>query len=339
MGNQQSIKPLVIYHGGGCADGFGAAFAAWLKFGDEAEYLPMDYGAKDWDHTACYGRDVYILDFSFPRAVMDDLFRHANRVVWLDHHKTAFEMWCDSYEGGMPVKPYLGEREFCQMWPIGGHYILLNNSKSGAMLAWEYFHPDTKVPMLIRHIDDYDRWQFEIPGTKAIARALRQHDFTFENFRHFKDSLHHHGNACYLYTEGGAILRAHDQNVQTALKQARKCHIPNFNVDADIVADHREGWELPYEQALVEMAETHAFPGLAANAPAFLASDLGHELALKSGTFGLVWSVASDLRVHCSLRSNGDYDVSAIAKAFGGGGHRNAAGFSTDIDTLLEWLK
>lgn len=79
--------------------------------------------------------------------------------------------------------------------------------------------------------------------------------------------------------------------------------------------------------------------GLAANAPAFLASDLGHELANKSGTFGLVWSMARDGQVHCSLRSNGDYDVSAIAKAFGGGGHRNAAGFSTDIDTLMGWLK
>jgi nanoRNase/pAp phosphatase (c-di-AMP/oligoRNAs hydrolase) len=41
----------------------------------------------------------------------------------------------------------------------------------------------------------------------------------------------------------------------------------------------------------------------------------------------------------CSLRSNGDYDVSAIAKAFGGGGHRNAAGFQVPVETLLWWLK
>ena len=79
--------------------------------------------------------------------------------------------------------------------------------------------------------------------------------------------------------------------------------------------------------------------GLACNAPLFLTSDLGHELANKSGTFGLVWSMAGDGQIHCSLRSNGDYDVSAIAKALGGGGHRNAAGFSTGIDTLLGWFK
>jgi nanoRNase/pAp phosphatase (c-di-AMP/oligoRNAs hydrolase) len=39
------------------------------------------------------------------------------------------------------------------------------------------------------------------------------------------------------------------------------------------------------------------------------------------------------------LRSNGDYDVSAIAKAFGGGGHKNAAGFEVQVETLLEWIK
>lgn len=79
--------------------------------------------------------------------------------------------------------------------------------------------------------------------------------------------------------------------------------------------------------------------GLACNAPAFLAPDLGQELANKSGTFGLVWSMAGDGQILCSLSSNGNYDVSVIAKALGGGGHRNAAGFSTDISTLLSWLK
>lgn len=335
------MKPLVIYHNN-CADGFGAAFAAWLKFGDEAEYLPMDYMKTDGktdnellveftNKITCLGvtvREVFILDFSLPRGVMEFLFRNCPRVVWLDHHKSAFEMWC----GKAPdlfftLHKEQGDRKT----------IVLDDCKSGAMLAWKYFHPGTRVPLLIRHIDDYDRWQFEIPGTKAIARAIRQHDFTFENFKHFKDSLHHHGNACYLYTEGGAILRAHEQNVQTALKQAQKCEVQwgELFATADNTPAVRKGFEVGgYSKGF---AETRT--GLAANAPAFIASDLGHELALKSGTFGLVWSVASDLRVHCSLRSNGDYDVSAIAKAFGGGGHRNAAGFSTDIDTLLEWLK
>lgn len=36
-------------------------------------------------------------------------------------------------------------------------------------------------------------------------------------------------------------------------------------------------------------------------------------------------------RVRCSLRSRGDYDVAEVARYFGGGGHRNAAGCTLDM--------
>jgi oligoribonuclease NrnB/cAMP/cGMP phosphodiesterase (DHH superfamily) len=297
------MKPLVIYHGGQCTDGFGAAFAAWLNLGDEAEYVPMDY-LKATDGMAEFHervkldcsigeREVYILDFSLPKAVMDWLFSHAKRVVWLDHHASVFKDW------GVPLDDVADELTLGLVQP-NDHTVVLDNNKSGALLAWEYFHPGTEVPMLIRHIDDYDRWQFKMRGTKEIARAIRSYQY---------------GSMC---TEGGAILRAHNQNVQAVLKQARPTSI---------------------RVLLSEDGFAPVLNGLATNAPSFLASDLGHELANKSGTFGLVWSMAGNGQIHCSMRSNGGYDVSAIAKAFGGGGHRNAAGFSTDIDTLMSWLR
>ncbi len=85
------MKPLVIYHAS-CADGFGAAFAAWLKLGDEAEYVPCSYGedyALSENTFEFKDRELYILDFSFPRGVMDMLFAGAKRVVWLDHHASS----------------------------------------------------------------------------------------------------------------------------------------------------------------------------------------------------------------------------------------------------------
>jgi nanoRNase/pAp phosphatase (c-di-AMP/oligoRNAs hydrolase) len=38
-------------------------------------------------------------------------------------------------------------------------------------------------------------------------------------------------------------------------------------------------------------------------------------------------------RVDVSLYSVGDFDVAALAARFGGGGHRNAAGFSVSLET------
>ena len=308
------MKPLVIYHAN-CTDGFGAAFAAWLKLGDEAEYRACHYNQECFqDGETVHNREVYILDFSFPRDVMDWLFRDAQRVVWLDHHASVFKDY------GFSIDRVQTEEDLHIIQ--APHVVTLDSNKSGALLAWEYFHPGTEVPMLIQHIDDRDRWQFKLDGSKELHAALNNYKpWSFEQWRGiflcglFEKETWRVPEEFYM--EGTAILRAHNQNVQAALKQTVGCKI----------TIHTEQYGCTREI------------GLAANAPAFLASDLGHELANHSGTFGLVWSMAGDGQIHCSLRSNGEYDVSAIAKAFGGGGHRNAAGFSTDIDTLVSWLK
>lgn len=297
------MKPLVIYHDN-CADGFGAAFAAWLKLGDDAEYLPMQYGDID-THLDYTGRDLYILDFSFPLEVMKHMLANARQVVWLDHHKTAFEMWCGTYIKGSLHTDKLGE-----------HCLILDDNKSGAMLAWEYFHPDVEVPVLIKHIDDYDRWQFKLVGTKSFNKALWSYaPWSFAQWR--EQFLIYSQEYGRMIHEGSAILRAHDQNVKSVVERATmKCNLG----------------EVAEEVGHINLL------GLAANCPPHLASDVGHALATQSGTFGLLWSMGTNGQIACSLRSNGDYDVSAIAKAFGGGGHKNAAGFEVSAKKLFGWI-
>lgn len=322
------MKPLVIYHDN-CADGFGAAFAAWLKLGDEAEYRPMQYGKvpepQDLrDMVDC--RDVYVLDFSLPKAGMDELFASSDRVVWLDHHKTAFEMWCGEYHKGAYREGSVG----------ASSWYRLDDNKSGALLAWEYFHPGTETPLLIQHIDDYDRWQFKLDGTKALNKALWSYaPWNFAQWEELNRQLNAWDDHCgdfphYLFREGDAILRAHDANVASVVKGgARGCRVR-------VPHDH----DAAYALAFAKPYDGREFDGIAANCPPHLTSDVGYELATQSGTFGLCWCLSQEgLIANCSLRSNGDYDVSAIAKAFGGGGHRAATGFEVPIATLLGWLK
>jgi len=309
------MKPLVIYHAD-CTDGYGAAFAAWLKLGDEAEYVPMNYNSINPADLADLtdDREVYILDFSLPRVQMESVFRLAKRVVWLDHHKTAFEMWCSK----APDLFFTIHKEADDQ-----KHIVLDDCKSGALLAWEYFHPGTEVPMLIQHIDDRDRWVWALNGSAELHAALgAMQPWSFEKWQDVFELASDRG-MLDLYTEGAAILRAQKQHVERMAKQARKCRI--IKTEPKPNGEH---WEA---NVLVDAL------GLAVNA-SLHQSEVGHELANQSSTYGLVWYVAADCRVRCSLRSNGDYDVSSIARSFGGGGHRNAAGFETDIETLMGWL-
>lgn len=318
------MKSIVMYRAD-CTDGFGAAFAAWSKLGDDAKYIPMRYGqvktVADMNHVLASnnvpapddGTTIYILDFSFSLDVMEWLMREVSSVIWLDHHKTAFEMWCD----GIPASGRCVVTKQHEDDPQP-HHIMLDNNKSGALLAWEYFHPGAEIPKLIQRIDDRDRWQFALPNSKEIHAFLQScQPWTFEKWARLIDAPESVWNGALLAGEG--ILRTQNQHVQQMAKNFQKCKIWSHCGDPH---DERNLFE---------------YEGLAVNA-CLHQSELGHELANQSGTYGLIWHIGQDGRAKCSLRSNGDYDVSAIAKTFGGGGHRNAAGFETDVQTILAWL-
>lgn len=329
--------PLVLYHAN-CADGFGAAFAAWKALGDAgAVYVPVQYNGFKFNVETGYltvgdieynitDRDVYILDFSFPVSIMEALFSTCFHVIWLDHHKSAFDMY------GLSELDCIYDEEDLQLTDYYKHQVVLDNTRSGALIAWNYFHPADEVPLAIRHLDDYDRWQFKIPGTKEFNKSLWSYTpWSFEQWNTMPYLLSELGLESY-YDEGAAILRAHDQNVQSIIAASkRECSLVFFE-SHEIDNPHEDGKTLSMSRQVV-------VAGLAANCPKHLASDVGHELATECGTFGLCWFVDTSGKVECSIRSNGDFDVSAIASKFGGGGHKNASGFKlSSIEVLNKFF-
>lgn len=299
MNSPKISKILVLYHAN-CADGFGAAFAAWKKFGNDAEYVAINYGDP---MPEVLMRDVYILDFSFPAEVLNDMIILTTRLVLLDHHKTAFENYAGS------------EREFfAQALPNSG-LILLDNSKSGALIAWEYFHQGKKVPDLIRHISDRDLWKFKLEGTKALHESISaSKPWSFHQWTLWSNDLALED----MYLDGEAILKAFNSQVASIIPAARTCTIYYKNSG---------------------LASPEYFQGLAVNCSPMFASEVGNILATDSGTYGLCWYFDAETnKVKVSLRSVGDYDVTKIASKFGGGGHKNAAGFSVPMQILMSWL-
>src|ERR1700744_3146163 len=77
-------RTVVMYHGN-CPDGFGGAYAAWKKFGDSAEYIPLS--RSDVPLPDVSGADVYLIDFTFLQDKMDALLAQAASFVVLDHHE------------------------------------------------------------------------------------------------------------------------------------------------------------------------------------------------------------------------------------------------------------
>lgn len=285
------MKPLCIYHGN-CDDGFGAAWAVWKKLGADVEFYP---GVSQKEPPPHAGRDVLFVDFSYKRPVLDAMSQQARSILILDHHKTAAEDLA-----GLPPPldgPYDPERMVswardCNA-PAAFH-ALFDMQRSGAGIAWDYFHPEKSRPKFINYLEDRDLWRKALPGGDEFTIALRSYPQELDLWDKLADDVDG------LIRQGGTIQRYYRLRVEELKRSAYGARLGN-------------------DRCLIS------------NAPYFAASEVAGELAEKSDTdFGACYFEAEQGRFQYSLRSRGDFDVSAVARRYGGGGHKNAAGFTSD---------
>jgi len=280
--NKKSKPPLVVYHSP-CLDGYTAAWAAWLKYPD-AEFHPGVYGEPPPDVT---DRDVYLLDFSYKRAVMLALMETAHRIVILDHHKSA-----EADLAGLDELPH------CK----ANVYVYFDMDKSGARLAWEYFHSKETVPLLVRYVEDRDLWRFALQSSREVNAVLFSYDYDFATWNVLCARIERAAGFASLHDEGEAILRKQDKDVRELVAKTR--HTATFT--------------------RMNEAEPAVVPAI--NLPYVFASDAGNLLA-EGAPFAAVYYYDGKAW-NFSLRSKeGCADVSEIASLYGGGGHKHAAGF------------
>lgn len=284
-------KLLCIYHGN-CDDGFAAALSVRDAIGQLVEFHPGVYGQAPPDVT---DRHVLLVDFSYKRPVLLDMASKARSIVILDHHKTAQE----DLAGFREPAPY-------EDWPSEDAPLvegdpepiaaLFDMNRSGAGIAWDFFHPKESRPDFINYIEDRDLWKKRLPNGDEFTIALRSYPQNFVLWSSFlKDGVDG------LISEGYSIQRYYRLRVEELKRSAYQASIRGQSC-----------W--------------------VANAPYFAASEVAGELCDKpGGLFGACYFEAAQNRYQYSLRSRGDFDVSTIALQFGGGGHRNAAGFTSSV--------
>jgi len=263
----------VLYH----ADngGFGAAYALWTRFKDNATYIPVQYGQPVPEIPEDTDR-LFIVDFSYSREICEDLHKKYAQLVILDHHKTA-----EKALTGLP-------------------FVNFDQNKSGCALAWDWTMHDV-MPDILRYVQDYDLWKFELPFSKEINLFISTLPWDFEIWHLYATQ--------YDFVEcakaaGSAIKAFRDAQVEYALKNVRIMFLTVGETE----------YEIPCVNASANISE------------------IGNVLCkhYPNNPFSISYCDRKDVRTW-SLRSVGDFDVSEIAKAFGGGGHKNAAGFVTDI--------
>lgn len=178
---------LVLYHGN-CTDGFGAAWAAWNKFGDNAEYRGVRLDVAPEDDFA--GKEVYMLDFTYEKKYLSNFVSKNKKVVAIDHHITN--------EGLMNMATE----------------HLYNISHSGAVLAWTYFHPDKKIPKILEYVEDSDIGKFKLPFIKELWMYIDLFDFNFNVWNKLAGDFEDADKLEEYIKIGGVLLKYRDRTVE-----------------------------------------------------------------------------------------------------------------------------
>jgi oligoribonuclease NrnB/cAMP/cGMP phosphodiesterase (DHH superfamily) len=315
-------KVYVLYHGN-CYDGFGAALAAWIHFNNQAinaEYIPVLYGKEPPKMEKL--SDVFIVDFSYPPAVLLEIAQDKNTVVVLDHHATAekdlsFESWLAALGPMQTIN--LAKKDPTGWLQCKNIHLKFDMTKSGAVMAWEYWHPTLKVPKMFQYLQDRDLWKFKLPHSEAISTYMRTLPFDFGVWRHVMSEMDSEIGKREIVSAGVACLKLTRQMVDMMADHARMMLFDMRNDPPRIVPADFEPQEGQY---LVPVS----------NATVFF-SEVGNELLLRHprAKFAAYYLDRKDGMRQWGLRSRDDFDCSAIAKAFGGGGHKQSSGFVEPI--------
>jgi oligoribonuclease NrnB/cAMP/cGMP phosphodiesterase (DHH superfamily) len=270
---EPSSVDCVIYHAN-CTDGFGAAFSAWKLLGNRAEYHARAHGDKP---PIVKGKNVVILDFSFNNKTTKRLIKEANNLLVIDHHKSAM----------------------VELHDISS--TIFDMSKSGATMAWEWFHPGKESPKFIQYITDRDLWKWELPYSKEFSAAFDMVPYEFEEFEKFEDD-----SVFDDAVKRGSFILAYSK---TVVKKVCEKAVSRKYKEMDVLVVNSSHWM----------------------------SEIGAKLS-PDCDFSLIWYYDhNDQHTRVSLRSFHDHiDVSEIAKDFKGGGHRKAAGFTLSKDKHID---
>lgn len=171
------MRPLCIAHGSNCVDGHLASWVVHRAVGGEVDITYESYQRPPPDAA---GRDVIIVDFSYPRAVLEEMARSARSVLILDHHKSAAEdlknIWhapsFSAWRHSAWVDPKMSQSTRLA--------ALFDISRSGAGITWDYFFPSHPRPWFVDLVEDRDLWKFTDDRSRPFHAAVTSYPLSFK---------------------------------------------------------------------------------------------------------------------------------------------------------------
>ena len=277
--------PITILYHANCPDGFSAAWATWKKLKTKARYLPVEHQTPPPENLE--GGAIYMLDFVYKPEIIKNLAEKNKKIIILDHHASAYE-----------AIRKLTKSDLVNIEIVG------KNEHSGAVLAWQHFHPKKPLPQIIKYVEDGDLWKFNLPRAKEILAVIDDENHNFKSWDNLAKKLENRKTRQEVIKKGGIVLEHKKRTIGRLVSKSKE-------------------------------VKFHGHKAKVINSPIF-ASEIGNELVRHGAKIAIIWH-DDGKKIKVSLRSDGNVNVAKIAEKYGGGGHKAAASFRIPKNTSLPW--
>ncbi len=310
-----------IYHHN---DMDGHASGAITAFGLEAEgvkpediiFYRINYGQPFDDSQVDYENDrIYVVDFALqPYERMSELAEKAN-LVWIDHHKTSVE-WAKTAYRGKEV-PWKGK--------------LNDGPRAACELCWEHFFV-SPVPELIKRISQYDVWNKDYVGFDWEKEQLPLQVYFYnmetrpaKNMEWWRQqiTMGNHtpevaGELIDSMIKQGAVLQEYNEKQMRSLVRGNG-YDADFCGNKIFALNTPQGGSRQFEVA-IDIEEY----------------DMVCAFRLYKGEYWVVNLYSTKEGIDCGALAK---KLGAEGPCKSGGGHPGAAGFQTDYEHLMSYLK
>lgn len=261
------------------------------------EMIGINYGQPfPWNRIEL-GEHVFMVDFCLQP--FDDMERLNSlcKLTWIDHH----------------AKGSIDEAEKRDFWPTGGQKIDIGTA--GCELAWEFFYPTKPHPFAVFYLGRYDVWDHSNPNTLPFQYGFRMFENTLPDNQSLWQSFFKNDTRVDSVIEVGRTILAYEEQ-----QNAKFCKAYAF----ETVLYVDPAYTGNTKTSLLAICANRGFT----NSKLFdsVYDPECHDLMI---TFVRLKPPAYKWTV--SLYSTKpDIDCGAIAKIYGGGGHKGAAGFQCE---------
>lgn len=278
---------------------------------NQITFIGFNYGDPIPDLSE-YDR-VIMCDISFPKEEMTKLYIGTKDIIWIDHHISAIKdnVTFNIEKGGFYPTNYNGIRDI---------------DFAACELTWKYFFPNEPMPEIVRLLGRYDCFghkdtdeeqkvlEFQYGARSLISNYEEAYSYLLKSlnplseFSCIENDIYNNGKKIYKY-------------LCTEAKQS-----------------YKNGFEIKLKEPWgTEGAYIRKF--ICINKERFNPINFGIDYHV-DGYDGCACFHIDTNGIFCfSLyNDNGQVDCSQIAKLYGGGGHKGAAGFQVDIKELIKLL-